>query len=125
MNADQLEQGEKVALGGALLVVFGAFLPWVSGTGIDGMGLFTLVFALLAATLVVTGRWERAVHRAVLGLGALTAVVALTAIPSASAVVNPGTGLYLTVVGGGALAVGGGAGYLTFDGDDHVVDPAD
>lgn len=124
MNADELELGQKVALGGAGAVGIGGFLPWPAGTGIDGVGLFTLVFVLLAVALVATGVW-RDVHRAVLGLGVLTTVVALTALPNASAIADPGAGLYLAVVGGIAVAAGGGLGYVGSGPSEQAVDLAD
>ena len=108
MNGDELETGEKVTMGGALLVVFGTFLPWPSGgVAIAGDGIFVALFAALTVVLVTTGDWEREIHLAVLGLGVLTVLVALTSLPDPGALANSGDGLYLTVAGGVAVAVGG------------------
>ncbi len=129
MTVDEFTQGEKVTLGGALLVVFGAILPWTSGTGLAasglaGNGIFAAVFAMLAGVLVATGDWDRDVHLAVLGLGALTALVALAALVDVT-IAPPGEGLYLTVAGGAAVAAGGGFGYAVRRDPERVVEPAD
>jgi hypothetical protein len=123
---ERLQLGEKVALGGAVAVVFGAFLPWASrgAAGIEGNGLFTLVFALLAGVLVVTGDWDRPVQKAVLGLGVLAALVAAVAVGFGVAAAAPGAGIYVTISGGVALAVGGGFGYVLPE-RGPAVEPAD
>lgn len=118
--------GENVLLGGVGATVIGAFLPWasisqfgasVTARGIEGDGRLTAAAAILVGVLYVA-HWTR---RAKLGSLALSVLVALLAlvyindpafgIDTADAetvrtMANVGVGLYLTAVGGAAMAYG-------------------
>lgn len=115
---------------GVALIIVGAFGPWVrhvlgSVSGLDGDGVITLL-----AGLVATGVLFRA-RRSPLTRGALATVVLCALLTAAVAIyhlvdisnlnadadagpfaelarVFPGWGLYMTLVGAGAAAIGGG-----------------
>lgn len=130
MGFDELQSGEKVSICGAALAVLGALLPWASvrtptATGLDGNGLFTLAFALVAVGLLASGERDRVNRRAVLGLGVLIVVVAVATASVAGALTSPGTGVYVTVVGGAALAAGSGLDYVGVDAREGSVESAD
>jgi hypothetical protein len=121
-------QGQLVSLGGAVLTILGAFLPWLTAdlltaeltvTGIDADGIFTLVFAVLVTGMIVytRGNWRKAlVGVAILGL--LTALLGIAYIndpwlgvenpppEAAQSLVTVGIGLYLTAAGGLAMLAG-------------------
>jgi Protein of unknown function (DUF2510) len=118
--------------GGAALVAFGAFLPWVkasagafsaSKSGIEGDGVFTLVLAVVIVISFTLVKSRRAAGTTALSLGAVTGVVAgyeLFDISSKADAIStgldvsasPGVGLLLTglaacaIVVGAALALG-------------------
>jgi len=119
--------GQKVALGGSGLAVVGAFLPWltveifdISKTGIDGDGVFTLIFGLVVLGLVLyrgPGRWGRKSMIGVVLLGVLTALVGIAYIndpllgvenapDGGSELVSLGIGLYVTAAAGVVMAIG-------------------
>lgn len=99
-------------LGAALMILFGAFLPWISTgagniAGIRGAGLWTMYAALLGvAGAIIKWRRAAAVHAALLGVIA-TALPLWQVVHLASKVGfagwMPGPGLVLTF-GGGVLA---------------------
>lgn len=130
MGFDELRSGEKVSIFGAALIVLGSLLPWASirgpaATGLDGNGLFTLAFAMVAVGLLAAGERDRTNRRAVLGLGVLIALVAVVSALAAGALAAPGSGVYVTVVGGIALAAGSGLDYSDFEAHEESVEPAD
>ena len=106
------EPGSRRLLGAALLVLFGAFLPWVSTaagnvSGVRGAGLWTMYAAALgiAGAIIRSPRWA-AVHAAV--LAAVAVVLPLWQVLHLAGLVGfagwlPGPGLVLTL-GGGVLA---------------------
>ncbi|WP_135663839.1 hypothetical protein [Halorhabdus rudnickae] len=125
----QFSRGEQLSIGSAVVVVIAAFLPWITASilgtsvtvsGIDGDGVFTLAFAIIAAALVVARPWDRINKIAVGILGGLTAAVALYYIVDpamgvkgggagaelARQALSPGIGLYLTALGGVGLVLG-------------------
>lgn len=124
MELEDLQTGEKVALGGAVLTLVAAFLPWVSAgfitvAGIDiDDGILTLLFGLAVGGIVLVRDWE---DIDVIGtgiLGALTVLIAGNILTSlnqqfgqASATVGAGSGLYLTIVGGIVIVAGAVLGY--------------
>lgn len=122
-------RGRQLSAAGTGLAGVGAFLPWVeveilsrsaTATGIDGDGRFTLAFAVIAGAVLLLGRgspWTRRGRGWVLVFGALTALVALFYLndPLAGAegvgsvtrdAVRRRSGLYLTALGGGLIALG-------------------
>lgn len=122
-QADGFSRGQLVVFAGAAVTVVGAFLPWVtidalgiSRSGIDADGVITLALALVAGggTAVRWGRWAR------VGVGVAGAVVAglgllYVADPLAGsgvtnqlarAAISPGTGLYVTALGGLVMLAG-------------------
>jgi hypothetical protein len=125
MDTDDLTTGEKVTLVGGVLAVIGAFLPWVSAgfitvSGIDGDGVFTLIFGVIAGAIVLMRDWEKADVLGVGLLGVLTLLVAGNVFSSTGNQVNSaaiefsvsaGTGLYLTLVAGLLLLAGAAYGY--------------
>jgi hypothetical protein len=114
MNLGRLTTPQRVSGVSILVVVLGAFLPWVSlfgisKLGIEGDGIITLLLAIagaivLAATTGLIGS-ERTAGRkssiALLVLAILTALIALVDMNGAAAM-----GLYLTLFGGIAWVVG-------------------
>ena len=104
--------GSRRLLGAALLVLFGAFLPWVATaagnvSGVRGAGLWTMYAAVLgiAGAIIRSPRLASA-HAAVLAVVALG--LSLWQVLHLAGLVGfsgwlPGPGLVLTV-GGGVLA---------------------
>lgn len=137
MELDELAIGAKVALVGALLTAVGAFLTWVDASvvtvsGIDGDGLFTLVFGVAAAAIVLLVGWDRkgSIGTAVLGL--LTILIAAnvyTNLEEVAAlggdVVSAGGGLHLTLIGGIVLLAAGIQGYRETGGATETSAPAE
>lgn len=122
LNTDP-SKPELVAGVGALLAVVGAFLPWITTgveagpvdvstavTGVETVGVVTLVLALavLALLLFVTDDRLPAVT-AVVGL--VVGLVALWKYVDLGGAAGPGLGLYLTVLAGLVMFVGGGWGH--------------
>lgn len=110
---------ELVAGGSAALAIVGAFLPWVTAgvqagpvdvsasvTGIETVGVVSLVLAIavLALLLVVTTDHQPAATAAG---GLLIALVALWKLVDLGGAAEPGIGLYLTLVAGLGVLVGG------------------
>jgi hypothetical protein len=104
--------GSRRLLGAALLVLFGAFLPWVATAagnvaGVRGAGLWTLYAAALGiAGAIIRSPMVAAVHAAVLAVVAVALptwqVLHLAGLVGFSGWM-PGPGLVLTL-GGGVLA---------------------
>ena len=113
MNLESLSAPQRVMGASMVAVLLGAFLPWVSifgisVSGIHGDGVITLILslaglALLAFTSGVVGeaRTGKAPTFVLLGLAALTTLIALIDMNGAAAI-----GLYLTLLGGIAWIVG-------------------
>lgn len=105
---DSLSTEEKVGLGGSGLTIVGAFLPWatVFGTsiaGIQGDGVLTLLGGIIAAVLIWWRPWERNTQIGTAVIGVLTVLIGFSAMTSVA-----GIGVYLTLVGGVAMAYSGG-----------------
>lgn len=124
MELDELATGEKAAAVGGLVVIVGAFLTWVDGgivavAGIDGDGIFTLVFGGIVVAIVLARNWERTDTIVAAVLGLLTVLIAGNVygnigdqaggeVIEASA----GGGLHLTLLGGLLILGGAVYGYL-------------
>ena len=113
--------------GSAAGVVLGSIAPWVevssdvlsaSKRGIDGDGVITLGLAVLAAILFTVPMRRRITGMLMLGVGAVTALVACYELfdlsskagdvsTSVSVSVTPGIGLLLAAVAALVVAVGG------------------
>lgn len=118
MNAD-LSGAEILVLASAVLAVLAAFLPWVTAgvqagpvdvtasTGIEGLGVLTVLLAVIAIGGVLVGhgaRWAAVVTTAA---GLAVFLVGGWKILDLGGVASPGIGLYLTLVGGLGIAIGG------------------
>lgn len=112
----------------AALVVVAAFLPWMSPeaaggpvdvdastTGIETLGLLTLLLAIVAVGIVFRRGFEDKAALSVGGVGALVAMVGLWKISDLGGAVSPELGLYLTVLGGVGLLATGLWGYQSTD----------
>ena len=91
---------QKLVVGGAILIVLGAFLPWatvfgISIAGIDGDGSLTLLMGLVAGVVALVRPWSRNVRIGTVLLGSLVALVALADMTSVA-----GIGIYMTLIGG-------------------------
>ena len=104
--------GSRRLLGAALLVLFGAFLPWIATaagnvSGVRGPGLWTMYAAVLGiAGAIIRSHTLAAVHAAVLAVVAIALptwqVLHLAGLVGFAGWA-PGPGLVMTL-GGGALA---------------------
>lgn len=129
-------RGRKLTVAGVGLSGIGAFLPWVevqavgttaTRTGIEGDGRITIALATVAGIALLVGRgkpWTRRSRGLLVVLGALVGPIGVVYLvdPTAGADVSSdaedfvrrGSGLYLTAIGGGLLALG--PLYATFGG---------
>lgn len=82
-----------------------------SSTGIVGLGLLTLVLAVVGIGIVLTMGVEEQGSVVTAIVGVIIGIVALWKIVDFSGAASPGIGLYLTVVGGLGLLVAGIWGY--------------
>jgi len=119
--------GPKViGLVGAAVAVVAAFLPWVTAavdagpvgsaviaTGIEGIGVFTLLLAGIAGLVILMPGIGNNGPVATGLTGVAVVLVGVRVITALPAPASPGTGLYLTVVGGLALAIGGSLEYAS------------
>lgn len=120
--------GDAVALGGAVLVVVGAFLQWVtrnvdagvievssSTAGSEGLGVLTIVLALVAVGVVLIKDLDvqQSVATGIVGLSVF--LVSGWKVLDISDPASPGVGLYLTLLGGVMTL---GAGILTHRSDE-------
>lgn len=123
LNTD-LSTAEGVGLISAIVAGIAAFLPWVtagveagfvdvsaSSTGIEGLGLLTLVLAVVGIGIVLTMGIEEKGSIASAIVGMIIGILALWKIVDINGAASPGVGLYLTVLGGLGLAVAGFWGY--------------
>lgn len=123
LNTD-FSGAEMVALAGAVITGIAAFLPWAvagvqagpvdvstSTSGLDSLGLLTGALAVIVLVVLLVMDWETqgTVATVVGGLGIL--LVGLWKLIDISGPVEPGIGLYLTVLGGIVIAGGGFLGY--------------
>jgi hypothetical protein len=121
-------RGRQIAFVGAAISAAAAFLPWATAetamrsqevTGIDGDGVVTLGLAVVAVLVLLVGLrkpWSVPSRVAVCILGVLIALVGLYYISGPGAIstidtprgveVSVDVGLYLTALGGAALALG-------------------
>lgn len=123
LNTD-LSTAEVIGLVSAIVAGIAAFLPWVtagveagpvavsaSSTGIEGLGLLTLVLAVVAVAIVLLMGFDGQGSMATAVVGVIVGIVALWKIVDISGAASPGVGLYLTVLGGVGLLVAGIWGY--------------
>lgn len=101
------ETSEKIVYAGGALSAIGAFLPWAtllgySVSGIDGDGVISLVLGIAAIGVVYARDWDRTTNIALAVMGALIALVALSAMTSFA-----GSGIYVTILGGCLVAYPG------------------
>lgn len=122
LNTDP-EGAELGVLGGAVLAVVAAFLTWVQvdvgpaaagSTGVEGLGLLTLLLAVGVGVLVVAVDVEWGGIALVAG-GVAIALVALVEFVDLDGAAGPGIGLYLTILAGLVVA---GSGWLARSADD-------
>lgn len=116
---------EIIGLLGAVLAGVGAVVPWVTAaidagpvdtavvvSGLDAAGILTLVLAVVAALVVLTPGFGRDGPVATGLVGVALVVVGVRGFLAIPGIAMPGVGLYLTVAGGLALAVGGLLDYI-------------
>lgn len=116
----ELTDGEKIGIIGAILTFIGSLLPWATWgaftvSGINGDGMFTLLFSVIAAGLILFRTWDLKNGLATMGLGILSFFIPiydaqnLTQMASGplGTTVEAGMGLYLTIIGGVILVVAG------------------
>ena len=127
MDVTREFSGPKViGLVGAAVAVVAAFLPWVTAavdagpvgsaviaTGIEGIGVFTLLLAGIAGLVILMPGIGNNGPVATGLTGVAVVLVGVRVITALPAPASPGTGLYLTVVGGLALAIGGSLEYAS------------
>ncbi len=117
---------ELLALGGAGVTAIAAFLPWVtagveagpvdvsaSATGIEGLGVITLILAVVVVAAVVALDWDSRGTFVVAVAGLVVVIVGLGEILDLEGAASPGIGLYLTVLGGIAALAAGAWGHRT------------
>lgn len=123
LNTD-FSTAEVIGIVSAIVAGIAAFLPWVtagmeagpvsvsaSGTGIEGLGLLTLVLAVAAVAIILLGSFDGQGSIATAIVGVIIGIVALWKIVDISGAASPGVGLYLTVLGGLGLVAAGIWGY--------------
>jgi hypothetical protein len=128
MDTDNLTSAQKLALAGGVLAAVGAVLPWVSAgpfsaSGIDGDGMFTLVFGIAAGAIVLLRDWETMDILGVGLMGLLTLLIAGNTYNNLSSMggatggsnftinLSAGLGLHLTLIAGILLIAAGVQGY--------------
>ncbi|MFB6148770.1 MAG: hypothetical protein ABEJ48_03820 [Halobacteriales archaeon] len=116
-----MSSSEIAVIIGALLTGVAAFLPWVvaqaapvdvggKASGIEGLGLFTLVAGIVVGLIVLTDRGPRDSPFAI-GIGLVVVLIGLWKLLDLGGPVGPGIGLYLTVIGGGIITIASGWSY--------------
>lgn len=105
------ELEKKVAYGGAGIAIIGAFLPWASAfgltvRGIDGDGLITLILSIALAVAIYSLGWERRTILSALVIGGIVVLIPLISLSGVSSI-----GIYVTILGGGAMVTAGQSGY--------------
>lgn len=111
---------EIIGLLGAVLAGVGAVVPWVTaaidigpvGTavvvnGLDAAGLLTIVLAVITALIVLTPGLGRDGPVATGIVGIALVIIGARGFLAIPGIATPGVGLYLTIAGGLALAIGG------------------
>lgn len=101
----------KIAWGGAAVAAVGSFLPWASAfgisvSGIEGDGVITLILALGLAAAIFLADWGKRVAIGTVIVGVLIVLVPLVSLSGVSAF-----GVYVTMIGGVVIIVGGQSGY--------------
>lgn len=115
-----------VGLIGGILAAIGSFLPWAIAkvfgevsqvAGIKGAGIFTLILAVLGIFFLLVGmkRRKAAIGTIIMGLLILVLCIQQMSMVKESiersipgvAEVHIGYGLYLTLIGGAVLLIGG------------------
>ena len=110
---------EVIGLVGAVLAAVAAFLPWVTAainagpitagvvaTGVESIGILTLFLASAAALVILLPGVGSDGPVATGLVGVAVVLVGVGGIVSVPSVASPGSGLYLTAVGGLALVIG-------------------
>lgn len=121
MDLRALAPGQKVAIGGAVLAIVGAVLPWIASgsgsiAGFEAEGFLTLMAALTVLGITTLWEWRRVQMASVALFGAIITAIAVSFLFSfgeiagvAAGAVDPGVGVYVTVVAG--VLVGGSGVY--------------
>lgn len=120
--SDGLSTGETLALGGGVLTIVGALLPWVGPELLDGAGLelnraiIALLLGIVISGLVYVADWTETAQLLVMLFGAVTIGIAGYTLLEAGGVVGDdtfsvGLGLYVTLLAGVLVLAGGAHGY--------------
>ncbi|WP_135822439.1 SHOCT domain-containing protein [Halostella litorea] len=119
--------GKYVSVVGGVLTVVGAFLPWVvvggqtTVSGVQGQGLFAVTFCAIALGVIAFREWRPPEQAVVVSMGLLVLIVVLNVfngldeLPAGQSIAlttDPAIGLYVSLLGGVALALGGALGYV-------------
>lgn len=121
MDLDTEFSGREVGvLVSAVLTAIAAFLPWVvagaeagpvevsaTSSGIEGLGLLTLLIAIIVAGIIITRKFYDREVIAVSAGGLLIVLVAGWKIVDLAGPADPGNGLYLTLLGGAGIVAAG------------------
>lgn len=107
----------KGALVGAVTIIIGAFLPWMSGLGSTvsglhfGMGKAAMILGAIAAGTVLLASWGRGAGALSALLGFLTLLsVKSTGLPVIEGISQVGSGVVVALLGGYALIAFGAIG---------------
>jgi hypothetical protein len=113
MVLEQLTNGEKLSVAGGALAVVAAILPWwsagfLTASGLDGDGIFTMIFGAVAVAIGLFRDWQAVDIGAIGVIGVMTVLVgwnnysSLNRIAEIANTVNisAGVGLHLTMLSG-------------------------
>ncbi len=109
-----MKNGEKIGIVGAVITIIGSILPWFTlgelvKYGVEGDGIFTIAFGIIAAVLIFLSSWDAKSKVGTMILGILTALIGFYYITDPFV----GIGLYVTILGGAVLVVSGIVGFAT------------
>lgn len=120
-----IETTDALAVGGAVVTIIGAFLPWVTAgasvgpvdvsTSVPGiemtLGLLTVVLAVVAVGIVFALGWDDTGAAAVAIAGLVVVLAGVLKLLDLGGIASAGIGLYLAILGGLGILVAGVMGY--------------
>lgn len=116
---------DALAVGGAVVTVVGAFLPWVTAgasvgpvevsTSVPGidmtLGLLTVVLAVIVVGVVLGLGWDETGAAAVTVAGLVVVAAGVLKLLDLGGIASAGIGLYLAILGGLGILAAGVMGY--------------